>query len=397
MSRAFFTAAVFLISTVFALAQKPVSASSLVPPVVSMAPGDAYSGKHRVFQGIPTIERTMNDRLWAAWFARSRSGTADSHVIVCVSDDEGATWSEPVLVIDPPGEVRAFDPCLWLDPDGKLWLFWAQSHGRWDGRGGVWCITSEDSQTRVPTWSPPRRLCDGVMLNKPTALKSSSLLLPVSVWDVPLLSRQPARRTDNLRQQSGANVFSLDAGLETPPVMIGQVIAPKREYDEHQIIELTDTRLWMLLRTPAGLFESTSTDGGRNWAGPNHSPIPHINSRFCLRRLQSGRLLLITHEPPDGKMRSHLIARLSEDEGKTWKGGLLLDERAGVSYPDATEGAKGVIHVIYDFERTRSKQILLASFTESHVLKSSPGRNGRLRALVNQASGVSSTDEELEK
>jgi hypothetical protein len=302
-----------------------------------------------------------------------------------------------VLVIDPPGEVRAFDPCLWLDPDGMLWLFWAQSHGRWDGRGGVWCITSEESRVRAPIWSKPKRLCDGVMLSKPAVLKNDAQLLPVSVWNVPVLSSRPARRMQSLVKQAGANVFALELQFEAPPSMIGQVLAPKREYDEHHIIERADKSLWMLLRTPDGLFESTSSDGGKNWDTPARSPIPHINSRFCIRRLQSGRLLLITHEPPDGKTRSHLIARLSEDDGKTWQGGLLLDDRPGVSYPDATEGPKGTIHVIYDFERTRSKQILSATITESHILMGNPGRNGRLRVLVNQASGASPADEDSER
>jgi hypothetical protein len=27
-------------------------------------------------------------------------------------------------VIDPSGPVRAYDPCLWHDPRGRLCLFW---------------------------------------------------------------------------------------------------------------------------------------------------------------------------------------------------------------------------------------------------------------------------------
>ena len=144
----------------------------------------------------------------------------------------------------------------------------------------------------------------------------------------------------------------------------------------------------MLIRTPAGLMESFSTDGGSSWIPVQHSSIKNINSRFCIRRLKSGNLLLLPHEPPDGKTRSHLVARLSTDDGRTWQGGLMLDERPGVSYPDATEGPKGTIQVIYDNERTSAKQILLAQFTEAHVLRGKPSRSTKLRVVVSDPSAI---------
>ncbi len=358
---------------------------AMVAPVVKTSPDRRYAEDRRAFQGIPTIERTTNGRLWAAWMARSeRQRAPDSHIVVVMSDDAGDIWSAPRIVIDPPGTVCAFDPCLWLDHDGLFWLFWAQSDGLWDGRGGVWCITSEDSQSDAPTWSEPRRICDGVMLNKPAVLKTGKSLFPVSVWGKPAGSSTPSKHRQDLGEQSGANVFSLSYTAYEQLTMIGQVRVPQREYDEHHIIERKDDSLWMLVRAPYGIAESESTDGGTTWSEPRRSPIPHINARFCIRRLQSGRLLLVTHEPPDGKARSHLIARLSDDDGKTWKGGLMLDDRAGVSYPDAIEGPKGIIRVIYDFKRTHARQILLARFTEKNVLSAKPARNTALRMIVSQ-------------
>jgi predicted neuraminidase len=375
---------------VLAAARTPTSLQlradpALAAPLVQTMADARHAGSKRTFQGIPSIERTVNKRIWAAWFARSGRDETDSYVLVVTSDDEGTSWSLPRLVIDPPGGVCAFDPCLWLDPDGMLWLFWAQSHGRWDGRGGVWCITSEDSQSNAPTWSAPRRLCDGVMLNKPTVLKNGDRLLPVSVWAKSADPRTPARYRHDPGKESGAYVITLSRNGAQTLSVIGRVRVPQRKYDEHQIIERRYDSLWMLVRTPNGISESESTDGGKTWSEAKRSAIPHINSRFCIRRLRSGRLLLITHEPPDGKTRSHLIAHLSEDEGRTWQGGLMLDERPGVSYPDAIEGPKGVIRVIYDYERTKARQILMAQFTENNVLSAKPARNTRLRLLVNQA------------
>lgn len=64
--------------------------------------------------------------------------------------------------------------------------------------------------------------------------------------------------------------------------------------------------------------------------------------------------------------RSHLTAFLSSDEGKSWRGGLLLDERDGISYPDGFVHPDGRIFIQYDRLRAHG-EILLAVFTEADV------------------------------
>ncbi|MBX7211621.1 MAG: glycoside hydrolase [Verrucomicrobiaceae bacterium] len=359
---------------------------ALTEPPVQISPGVRYTEQKRSFQAVPSIEHTPDGRLWASWFARGSDGRKGDYVVLATSTDGGQTWSPPKLVIDPAGSVRAFDPCLWFDPDGVLWLFWAQSYGPWDGRGGVWCITSEDSQARSPTWAMPRRLCDGVMVNKPVLLASRDWLLPVSIWSRPASAQTPARYRHDPGPSvgAGAHVIRHTTGeIEK----LGRVLTSRRDYDEHSIVELGDGSLWMLIRTPEGVMESNSRDSGVTWSPARPSAIRNINSRFCIRRLKSGSLLLVTHEPPDGRTRSHLIARISTDDGGTWRGGLMLDERPGVSYPDAAEGPKGVINIIYDYERTGARQILLAQFNEGNVLRGKASRSTRLRMVVSDASG----------
>ncbi len=76
--------------------------------------------------------------------------------------------------------------------------------------------------------------------------------------------------------------------------------------------------------------------------------------------------MLVKHHDYTG--RSHLTAFLSTDDGETWQGGLLLDERANVSYPDGAQTADGRIYIIYDRERYDAKEILMAVFSEADVL-----------------------------
>lgn len=360
---------------------------ALTPAAPNFAPGPEYADGTRRFQGIPGLERARNGRLWAVWYAGGPDEPTEgpgNYVVLVTSRDDGKTWSGPQLVIDPPGDVRAYDPALWHDPEGRLWLFWAQSSHKWDGRSGVWAIRTNNSSDARPEWSTPRRLSDGIMMNKPTALRNGEWLLPVSVWaEKPGAGTRPEHRRD-LGPLVGANAFvSRDRGETVSP--LGQTRAKDSIFDEHSIVERKDGSLWMLLRTRSGMAESVSTDGGKRWTAAEKSAIPHVNARFFIRRLRSGSLLLVRHNPPDGKTRSHLTAYVSDDEGRSWSGGMLVDERVGVSYPDGVEDEKGVIRVIYDFERTKSRQILMAVFREEDVRRGTSGKKTRLRVVVNQA------------
>jgi hypothetical protein len=163
-----------------------------------------------------------------------------------------------------------------------------------------------------------------------------------------------------------------------------------RNCDEPMIVQRRDGSLWMWVRTRYGIGHSVSTDEGRTWSEVSPSDVAHPAARFFVRRLDSGNLLLVKHGPIDVRTgRSHLTAFVSQDDGVTWQGGLLLDERTGVSYPDGFQADDGRIYIIRDFDRLGAKEILMAVFTERDVLA---GRDTsgevRLRVLVNQATGV---------
>jgi predicted neuraminidase len=344
----------------------------------------------RIFQGIPGIERAANGRLWAVWYAGGPDEPgegAGNYVVLATSGDDGVTWSGPRLAIDPPGAVRAFDPCLWHDTQGRLWLFWAQSYHLWDGRAGVWALVAEDSGRERPCWSAPRRLCHGIMMNKPTVLSTGEWLLPSAVWEREATAdTDPAYRHDLGPRRKANVVASTDHGA-TWILWDGSAV-PGRAPDEHMIVERRDGSLWMLVRAVYGIGESVSIDRGRTWCPGRRSAIPHVNSRFFIRRLASGRLLLITHAPPDGETRSHLVARLSEDDGRTWFGELMVDERVGVSYPDGVQAPDGTVYVIYDRNRQTDKEILMATFAEDDVIQGAwVSSRARQRVLVNRATG----------
>jgi hypothetical protein len=346
----------------------------LEPIKVNFKPGAKYADETRMFQGIPGLARSPSGRLWATWYGGGTKECEENYVMLVTSDDDGKTWSKVQLVLDPrPKMVRAFDPCIWLDPEGRLWLFWAQAI-MYAKNPSVWTITTDQPDEACPQWSKPRRLFDGVMLNKPTVLKNGAWLFPTALWHTEGSCRV-FKTTDQGRS------FELLGRVNIPPRL--------RSSDEEIIIERNQD-VWMLLRTREGISESLSTDGGKTWTDPVKSKIPHPVARFFIRRLDSGSLLLVKHGPMDQTTgRSQLMAFLSRDDGRSWEGGLMLDGRDKVSYPDGVQAPDGTIYIIYDFERYEDKRILMSTFTEEDVLaqRNVSGRV-RYRVLINHATGM---------
>ena len=65
------------------------------------------------------------------------------------------------------------------------------------------------------------------------------------------------------------------------------------------------------------------------------------------------------------------MAFVSEDDGRSWSKGLLLDQRPGVSYPDGQQTNDGTIYITYDYNRIKDQNILMTSFSENDILMGS--------------------------
>lgn len=336
---------------------------ALQPPRVK-ADFDADAVKSaRGAQGVSAIERTAKGRLWAAWYAgKSPRGveSSSSYVVLATSGDDEDSWREKLLV-RARRFVHTYDPCLWVDPRGRLWFFWAQSAEVQDGRMGVWAIVTENPNAESPVWTEPRRIANGVMLNKPTVLKNGDWLLCVGLWrdntNVPNVKFDPQvlkpytidMLTHDLGEERGSNVYrSSDEGKTFQ--RIGQVRIPGTRVDEHMIVQRGDGSLLMLLRNTGDIARSVSRDGGRTWEkGAIYlKGRTFANKRFFIRRLKSGALLTVRNNSSDGK-RTHVTAFVSDDDGATWLGGLLLDDRES-SYPDGVQTPDGTIYIIYDHQ-----------------------------------------------
>ena len=375
------------------------NAASRTAPQVIMPPRAEYGDDFRRFQGIPGVEVAANGRLWATWYGGGEGENHFNYVLLSTSGDGGETW-DLSLVVDPDGKevspdvdlerlrryhwaespresgpVRAFDPVLWMDPTGRLWLIWAQNSGGYWSTAATWAMTTTNAGDPKPEWSEPFYVADGIMMNKPSVLSTGEWLFPMAFW----------------RQEGSSAVLATSDKGESWS-FVGSATIPDPEHrnaDEHMIAERSDGSLLMWVRTMYGIGETVSLDRGRTWEPVTKAQVEHPTARFHLSRLSSGNWLLVKHGPLDEDVSRRLLtAYLSRDEGRTWEGGLLLEERP-CSYPDAAEAEDGTLYVIYDRSRRAHKEILLAAFTEEDVLAGKPvSGKTRLGLLVNKAWGA---------
>jgi hypothetical protein len=343
-------------------------------------PKKEHATSNRALTMAPSLTVAPKGRLWATFYAGVTPGEdLNNYVVLSTSGDNGATWQE-VLTMDPDagGPVRAFDPVVWVSPDRRLFLFWAQR--RPSMKPEVWYAETAQPDAAQPEWSQPRRIGEGVMMCKPLVVSSGEWGLPISQW---------GKTGWSVGENSAQLVVSSDAGKTW--ALRGSCNVPKeaREADEHMFVERTDGSLWLLVRTRYGIGESVSNDRGKTWPDLTPSGIEHPTSRFFVRRLVSGNLLLVKHGPLDQRIdRSHLTAYVSKDDGKTWSGGILLDERAGVSYPDGEQTPDGLIRVIYDYNRRTDRNILMAVFREEDAAGGKDESGAvKLRQLVSKGTG----------
>jgi len=339
----------------------------------------------RTWQGIPGIEKTPGGRVFVAWFSGGRlEPSVENTIFLCQSDDQGQTFTEPVPMAGPRGSARAFDPTLWICPDGRLWLIFNRGDKE-HSEHGVYARTCSDPDAKTPVWSEEFRVGYELApvsfrMNKPVVLHTGEWVMPVTHAEQPVHDwfAGPAQRQGVGLSLNRGRTWELRGSIEAPHWAL-----------ECMVTERLDHRLWMLIRTGGGvLWESESFDRGQTWSEGRPTQIANPGSRFFLRRLASGNLLLVNHHHFKG--RSHLTAQLSTDDGATWNEGLLLDERSGVSYPDGVQDRDGLIWIVYDRDRNGSGEILLANFREEDVAAGKDVSHAvRLKRLVDHVEPLS--------
>ena len=352
--------------------------TDMAGPVGRILPPDRYHVRaSRAFAGIPSVAvAPRTGRLWATWYGGPTAGEdSNNYVILSTSADGGMTWKD-VLVYDPDadGPRRAFDPEVWVAPDGLLRWTWTDRRvklrdgGRnrfsheFSSRDELLMMASLDPDVEPSAPYPTAAAIGrGVMMCKPIVARDGRWLFPNCIWWDDFSARLLATRD--------GKAFSAVGGAHLPE--------ENREFDEHNVVELKDGALRVYMRVQNGRgrgeWQADSADGGKTWGEARPCGFAHTNSRLFVRRLRSGALLLVKNGALDYdfgggnyKGRVDMTAYVSDDDGATWKGGLLL-KGGDCSYPDGDQAPDGSIYVTFDNDRFGRQCIYLARFTEDDV------------------------------
>lgn len=324
--------------------------------------------------GCPSITKTPSGTVFMSITAGSITDAAlgpvhagedmYSYSLLYRSNDNGETYGQPILVVDPDTPVRTSEPLVWCDPDGKLWFFWSQMYTpncrdrNSDGRMGIWYMTSDNDGA---SWSEPTRIADGFTNQNPVVLKDGTWVLPANVWKS---SQDYAQQYEYLMHP---HVYlSTDKGATWE---LGGICSTHSSsaHVENALVEKADGTLWMLLRTNRGLEETFSDDGGKTWTPAVYADISKTESRPGMDKLPNGDIVVVSHDDAEANgSRYHLTVWLSEDDGKTFPYKLKLEASASF-YPNTHVDSDGTIYIVYDVVREDGGQVMMARITADDI------------------------------
>lgn len=252
------------------------------------------------------------------------------------------SWTEPLMVANGKQEsgrpYACWNPVLYRKENGNILLFYkvGKSPSQW------WGMLMSSSDQGV-SWSEPTKLqrdVYGPTKNKPIRLMNGNLLCPASDekydwWRVyfDIMSDDGWRR------------------IQIPNPRDYGVIQPT-------ILRHSNTTLQALCRSENGcIVQSWSYDDGITWDPLSETELPNPNSGIDAVSLRVDKHLLVYNATTFN--RSSLVVALSED-GRKWQDIVTLEDGDGeYSYPSIINSTDGLVHIVYTWNRTNIKYVLL--------------------------------------
>lgn len=314
-----------------------------------------------------TIVEIAAGHLLAAWFAGSHEGHAD--VAIWLAHFAQGRWSPPSKIADAPG-VPLWNPVLFQDREGRLWLFY-----KIGPTVPTWSGVVTQSRDQGQTWSPPTLLPAGLLgpaKNKPITLSNGDILCGSSVetwrnWSAWVEISEDGGLSWTKHGPIIAPGHGISSGTNlvsaTWDVASGQLLVPQDYCGVIQptVWEYAPGRLKMLLRATQRVgfvCIATSDDYGRTWTVAHPTTLPHSNSGLDAVRLADGRIVLACNPAHTG--RTPLSLLVSSDNGETWPVRLDLETEPGeYSYPAIIQTMDTRVHVVYTHCRTRIQHTII--------------------------------------
>ena len=339
--------------------------------ITVFAAGDEGSRHYR----IPALAVASDGSLIAVADRRGASQRDLPNIISVVcrrSTDGGRTWSPQRVIAQGDSATGATygDAALIRDAcTGALVCVFTGDRGFFDSTPEhpqrIYCSRSFDNGL---TWEAPRDISAQFRLpgwqgffaasGALTQTKEGRLLF---VADTRL---SPERRLRDIYEY----VIASDDGGETWRVLNPQARVPSDgRGNESKVVELTDGRLLMSIRTPGCRRFSYSADGGRTWSEADSVPQlvePDCNGDIIAVE-RGGRRLLLHSLPADAQERCNVSVYVSADEGTTWPLCIPLSDAPSAysSLAGLPDGTIGCLLEEEDPADPAAYRILLVRFT----------------------------------
>ena len=305
---------------------------------------DYYALDNRIWQGVPAIAVTNNNTMLSAYMTGDKSEPAKgNYFVLSISKDNGTTWNEVAVMDtyfgnDVNKDSKISDvQMVFDDATGKLHFYYATgSYSNWiDKNYGIWHFTVDNPDADFAEWnfSKHKMVFTGLLKTIPLKLADGTWLATPDYFLDDRYVGVYASTDDGESWQLRGKCYMPDAW----------------SWDEVNLVQLSDGRLWMTARTAVGyVAQAFSSDDGYTWTISSNSKIPNPDARIAMINLSSGNILMVYNNTNSG--RKKMTAALSTDDGKTWAYQVEL-HALDSSYPIIDQSADGKIHVVFDNAR----------------------------------------------
>ena len=329
----------------------------------------------------PTLDRLADGRLLCVYSAIDDRATRGKAVIVATfSEDNGGTWSKPIVLIDSRPDLD-YDPNIIVIGPRVIVTSTTvpPTHGQIISTSRTVAVRSEDSGK---TWSKPydipmgHRYTSG-KINRGIVLRDGTALFGYS-WDI-ALDKTEKITSEGQEECRACLMASTDRGLTWKTIShvttrdrkLADRVGAINGLDEPALVELSDGAVYMLCRTGlTKLYESRSTDGGKTWSAAAPSPLTSHNAPASLCRIGGKKPGILAVWCNSSTSRWPLCAAASFDDCRTWSTPRRLTERDGheQSYPACIEAPDGRLVVAWQEIIPGGREIRAARFNLDWLL-----------------------------
>jgi len=269
-------------------------------------------------------------------YTRFTGGKGSDHdkaeLVSRASADDGKTWTkQDQLVVANEGDWNVMSVSLLRLADGGIALFYLRKNSLTDCRPVVRFSNDEAATWSDPVLVIPDRDTGYFVLNNDRViqLKNGRLIAPVA------LHNRPGWEKPDWQGEITA-YLSDDAGKtwkrSTTIQKVHDASGKRITAQEPGVVELKNGEVLMWVRTNAGdQFKSVSTDGGETWPAFEPMGLPSPVSPASIERIPStGDLVVLWNDHSDlpvaeRKARTPFSVATSRDDGITWEKSKTID------------------------------------------------------------------------